>query len=317
MASHPSGQLVAGGLVRRRKRINRGAEAVAWISAGAAVAVLALVVVSVFEKGIGALDWSLLTTNPAIVYGEHGGIANSLVGTAVLVGVATLMAVPIGVLVAVYVSEFARPAVGRALRLALDVINGIPSIVIGIFLFALVVYGRGQSAFAASLALAVIMLPLVSRAAQEVLVLVPRSLREASLALGVSKWRTVLRVVLPTTLGGILTGTILAVARAAGETAPLLFTCSIAYPNYVSVDLSHTVASIPITIFIYSEAPDPALHEQAWAAAFLLIAFVLVTSLLARWLLHRSARRLRGEAVGQRALAGVMGVFARRGGDTG
>jgi phosphate transport system permease protein len=183
--------------------------------------------------------------------------------------------------------------------------------VIGIFIYTLLVVGRGQSAFAASVALAIIMLPLVSRSAQEVLLLVPRTLREASLALGVSKWRTVLRVVLPTTLGGILTGTILAIARAAGETAPLLFTSAVAFPNYVSGDLRHTVATVPVTILNYSEDSSPQLHEQAWAAAFLLITFVLVTSLTARWLLHRSTRKLRGGAVRERRIAAVMGRFAR------
>jgi phosphate transport system permease protein len=312
VAAVPSNPLAATGAVRRRKGINRTAEVVAWLAAGSAVAVLGLVVVSVFEKGASALSWHLIVKNPALVYGDtSGGIANSLVGTALLVAVATAMAVPVGVLVAIYVSEFARPSIARALRLALDVINGIPSIVIGVFIYALIVYGRGQSAFAASIALAIIMLPLVSRSSQEVLALVPHSLREASLALGVSKWRTVLRVVLPTTLGGILTGTILAVARAAGETAPLLIACSIAAPNSISFDLSRTVASIPITIFEDSEAPDPALHAQAWAAAFLLIAFVLVTSLIARWLLHRSSVRLRGGAVSERGFARIMSVFAR------
>lgn len=304
--------LEASALVRRRKRKNRLMEGLAWLSAGLAVAVLGVVVVSVFLKGVSALNLDLITHTPAVVYGESGGgIANSIVGTAVLVGLAAAMSVPVGILVAIYVGEFARPSTANVLRLALDVINGIPSIVIGIFVFALIVYGRGQSAFAGSLALAIIMLPLVSRTAQEVLALVPPSLREASLALGVSKWRTVMRVILPTTLGGILTGTVLAVARAAGETAPLLFACSIAYPNSISGDITHTVASIPITIFIYSEAPDPALHDQAWAAAFLLISFVLVASLTARWILDRSARKLRGEIGGERAMARVMGVFMR------
>jgi phosphate transport system permease protein len=301
--------LSASGGLRRRKRKNRLMEGLAWLAAASAVAVLGVVVVSVFFKGIAAINLDLITHNPAVVYGETGGgIANAIVGTALIVGVATAMAVPIGILVAIYVSEFARPSVSRLLRLALDVINGIPSIVIGIFVYTLLVVGRGQSALAASVALAIIMLPLVSRASQEVLLLVPPSLREASLALGVSKWRTVLRVILPTTLGGILTGTILAVARAAGETAPLLFTSAVAFPNYVSGDLTHTVATIPVTILNYSEDSSPDLHEQAWAAAFLLITFVLVTSLTARYLLHRSARRLRGEVAGRRALAAL---FAR------
>jgi phosphate transport system permease protein len=171
--------------------------------------------------------------------------------------------------------------------------------VIGIFVFALAVktkvpligIGHHQSVFAGSFALAIIMLPLVSRTTMEVLALVPGSLREASYALGVSKWRTVLGVVLPTAIGGIVTGTTLAVARAAGETAPLLFTCAIA-GQLVNWNPALSTASIPVTIFQYSESPDRNLNAQAWAAAFVLIAFVLVTSLVSRILLERSRRRL-------------------------
>ena len=152
-------------------------------------------------------------------------------------------------------------------------------------------FGHHQSAWAGGYALSIIMLPLVARTTMEVLALVPGSLREASYALGVSKWRTVLGVVLPSALGGIVTGTTLAVARAAGETAPLLFTCAFASQT-VSWDPSKPVSSIPYTIFSYSESPDPSLHAQAWAAAFILITFVLVTSLAARLLLDRSRRKL-------------------------
>jgi phosphate transport system permease protein len=171
------------------------------------------------------------------------------------------------------------------------VLNGVPSIVIGIFVFTLLIVGHNQSAWAGGVALSIIMLPLIARSTQEVLELVPEHLREASLALGVSRWRTVLSVVLPTALGGIMTGATLAVARAAGETAPLLFTCSIASTS-VSTDVRQAVASIPITIFSYAEAPDPALNDQAWAAAFVLIAFVLLLSLLSRAALARQRRKL-------------------------
>jgi phosphate transport system permease protein len=171
--------------------------------------------------------------------------------------------------------------------------------VIGIFVFALMVktkipllgIGHHQSALAGGFALGVIMLPLVARSTMEVLTLVPNHLREASYALGVSKWQTVLRVILPTAFGGILTGTTLAIARAAGETAPLLFACFLAGQT-VDWNPTHSVSSIPIVIFTYSEAPDPQSHAQAWAAAFVLIAFVLVTSLTARILLDRSRRKL-------------------------
>lgn len=289
--------LTATGRVRRRKLLNRLMEALATLASALAVAVLVVVVVSVFLKGLPALNLDFLTQVQAPFGEPGGGISNAIVGTGLLVAIGAAMALPVGVLVAIYVSEFARPSSARVIRLGLDVLNGIPSIVIGIFVFALLIYGHKQSALAGSFALAVIMLPLVSRATQEVLSLVPEALREGSLALGVSRWRTVLRVVLPTTLGGIVTGTTLAVARAAGETAPLLFTSSIA-ANAVVYDPRQAVASIPVTIFTYSESPDPAQHAQAWAAAFLLIAFVLVASLTARFLLHRSQRKIAGGAAG-------------------
>jgi len=288
-----SGILRAGGRVNRRKRVSRTMEAVATLASALAVAVLGIVIVSVFVKALPALDWDLFTKTQATFGEAGGGIANAFAGSLVLVGVAALMALPVGVLIAIYVTEFAPPSLGQLVRLALDVLNGVPSIVIGIFVYALLVLSHRQNAFFGSCALAIIMLPLVSRSTQEVLVLVPQSLREASQALGVSKWRTVIRVVLPTTLGGILTGTVLAVARAAGETAPLLFTSSLFF-NKVSWDPHHPVDSVPLTIFTYSESPDPNLHKQAWAAAFVLIMFVLVTSLTARYLLHRSRRKLRG-----------------------
>jgi len=213
------------------------------------------------------------------------------VGSIVLVSIAAAISVPVGVLIAIYVNEFANHRVARWLKLMLDILNGLPSIIIGIFLFVLLVVGRGQNAFLGAVALSIIMVPIVSRTTMEVLALVPNALREGSFALGMSKWRTIVGVVLPTTLSGILTGATLAVARAAGETAPLLFTTSL-YGNAVSWDPNHALASLPVTIYIYSEAPDKHLNDQAWAAAFCLIAFVLVASLLSRALLARSARKL-------------------------
>jgi len=283
--------LIASGRSRRRKLVNRLAEAAATLAALTAVAVLALLVGSVFAKGYRALNLDFFTKGPAAFGQAGGGIAPALVGSLVLVGIAAAVALPVGVLIALYVSEFAPPRVGRTVRVVLDVLNGFPSIVIGVFVFALLVVDRRQSGLAGSFALGVIMLPLVARAAMEVLELVPGALRDASTALGVPKWRTTLSIVLPAATGGILTGTTLAVARAAGETAPLLFTSSIA-SSFVTWNPKQTLASIPVTIFEYSESPDPALHRQAWAAAFVLIAFVLVTSLLARALLDRSRRRL-------------------------
>jgi phosphate transport system permease protein len=295
----PALSLSATGLSRRRLVVNRIAEGAAFLAATLAIVVLAILVWSVFSRGVGALNWDFFVKSPAIFGATGGGIAPSIVGTLMLVVIATVIALPFGVLTAIYVSEFAPPRFGEQVRLWLDVLNGFPSIVIGIFVFTLMVkarlpvigYGHKQSAIAGGFALAVIMLPLVARSTMEVLALVPNHLREASYALGSSKWKTVVSVVLPSAAGGIVTGTTLAVARAAGETAPLLFTCSIAGTS-LNWDPNQAVNSIPVTILTYSESPDPALHEQAWAAAFVLIAFVLVTSLTARFLLERSRRKL-------------------------
>jgi phosphate transport system permease protein len=283
--------LAAGGRVRRRKRVNRLVEAT-WLAASIlAIAALATVTLSVLVKAIPGLDLDLFTNTPATFGESGGGIAHAFVGSIVLVSIAAAISVPVGVLIAIYVNEFANHGVARWLKLMLDILNGLPSIIIGIFLFVLLVVGRGQNAFIGALALSIIMVPIVSRTTMEVLALVPGALREGSLALGMSKWRTIVGIVLPTTVSGILTGATLAVARAAGETAPLLFTTSL-YGNAVSWDPNHALASLPVTIYIYSEAPDKHLNDQAWAAAFCLIAFVLVASLLSRALLARSARKL-------------------------
>jgi phosphate transport system permease protein len=276
---------------RRRRIVNRGAEAAGVVAALGAVAVLAIVVISVARRGFAALSWAFFTKTAATFGQTGGGVANALAGSLVIVGIATVMALPVGVLVAIYVGEFAPPKLANGVRLVLDVLNGLPSIVIGLFVFGLLVLGHGQSAFAASFALAIIMLPLIGRATMEVLALVPGTLREGALALGAPRWRTVLGVILPTTFGGILTGTVLAVARAAGETAPLLFTSSIA-ANTVDWNPHHALLSIPLAIFQLSESSDPADHARAWALALVLISFVLITSLTARALLLRSRRKL-------------------------
>jgi phosphate transport system permease protein len=279
-----------GGRLRRRRAVNRLMEVVGTVAALIAVGMLAVVVISVAARGAPALSWKFLTTQPAL-FGAPGGISSAIVGSALIVGMATGMALPVGVLAAIFLTEFARPRVAAPLQLVFDVLNGLPTIVTGIFVYGLLVIGHVQSAFAGAFALAIVMLPLVARATQEVLLLVPHSLREGSLALGVSRWRTVIGVILPTTFGGIITGTVIAVARAAGETAPLLFTTSIFRPD-LSTDVTHALPNIPVLIFTYSEQPDQALHEQAWAAALVLMAFVVVASLAARAALARSRRRL-------------------------
>jgi len=277
----------------RRRIVNSAMELLAWLAAAIAVAALFVVVWSVVKRGAPALNLDLLTKTPVqFALGPvKQGLANAFAGSLVLVGLATLMTVPVGILIAVYLTEYAAPSVRSAVSLALDILNGVPAIVIAIFVYGLFVVGRGQSGWAGSFALACLMLPLVTRSTMEVLLLVPGSLREASLGLGVPRWRTTLSIVLPQTLGGIVTGTVLAVARVAGETAPLLFTSSIVGTR-VSWSPSHALQSIPVAIYELSESPDPADHARAWAAATVLLAFILCTSLAARWLASRGRRRL-------------------------
>jgi phosphate transport system permease protein len=278
--------------VRRRKAANRVAEAIALIAALAAVAVLGIVIWSIARRGADQLSWTFLTSDLPIPFStEPGGIAPLLVGSAVLVGLATAMALPFGVAIAIFLQEFASPRVATPIQLAVDLLNGLPSIIIGVFVFGLLVYGHPQNGWAGAVGLAIVMLPLIARSSQEVLRLVPASHREAALALGASRWRTVLGVILPSALGGILTGTVLAIARAAGETAPLLFATSV-FARTVSFNPAQALPNAPVQIFVWSESPDPADHARAWATALVLMLFVLLTSLLARLALARSRRKL-------------------------
>jgi phosphate transport system permease protein len=284
-----SGPLTPSGHLRRRQLVSRIVEGTQTASALLAVGVLAIVVYSVASRAASVLSFGFLTKDPPLFIGTSGGgIAPAIVGTAVIVATATAIAMPMGILVALYVTEFAGPRSRSAVRLALDLMNGLPTIVVGLFVFGLLVVGHHQSGFAGSFALAIIMLPLIARATQEVLLLVPPSLREAADALGVSRWRTVLGIVLPTARGGILTATVLAVARAAGETAPLILTSSI-FANTVSANPfgGKALPNIPVYIFTASEAADPYGFARAWGAAFVLLAFILLASLGARALSRR------------------------------
>lgn len=287
----PDVSLKPSGGLRRRLIVNKLMEIFGWAAALTAVGVLFVVIISVAARAWPALSWDFLTKPPALFGEPGGGISSAIVGSAIIVALATAIALPVGILIGIYLTEFAPSYIARPIQLVLDVLNGLPTIITGIFVYGLLVIGHGQSAYAGAFALAIVMLPLVARAAQETLLLVPAALREGSLALGVSRWRSVLGVILPTTLGGILTGGVLAVARAAGETAPLLFTCSIFNPA-VSTDITKSMPNIPVLIFTYSEQPDKALHEQAWGAALVLMVFVLVASLTAKALLARSRRKL-------------------------
>jgi phosphate transport system permease protein len=280
------------GHLKRRKRFNRAVEAVSSAAALLAVVVLLIVVGSVLARGAGALNLHFLTTATALFGEAGGGISNAIIGSAIMVGLAALMAIPTGLLVAIFTTEFAPPRIGNAVRFVLDILNGVPTIITGIFVYGLIVIPQHhQSGLAGSVALAIIMLPIVARTAQEVLTLVPGTLKEAAHALGIARWRSTVRITVPTAAGGLLTGALLAVARVAGETAPLILLSSIPAQG-VLTNPSQALASIPLFIFQSSESPNPEAHTQAWAAALVLIAFVLVLNVIARAFYARSRKRM-------------------------
>ncbi|HWO84393.1 MAG TPA: phosphate ABC transporter permease PstA, partial [Solirubrobacterales bacterium] len=247
---------------------------------------LAIVVYTVVARGARAIDLDFIFT------GYPTGVGPMLLGTLVIALVATLMAMPVGVLIALYLTEYAGARGSGVLKLTLDLLNGLPSIILGLFVFALLVDHKQQSGFAGAVALAIIELPLIARGSQEVLLLVPKSLREASDALGVARWRSVLTVVLPTALGGIVTATVLAVARAAGETAPLILASSVFDPKKFSVNPFEALPNVPTWIYKLSEEGNPEGFTEAWGMSLLPVSFILFASLGARALLARSKRKL-------------------------
>jgi phosphate transport system permease protein len=289
----PTAPLTPSGNLRRRSVVDRFVQLTATAAALAAVAVLAIVVVGVAVHGASSLSAGFVVQNPQGLAG--GGIANSLLGTLEIVVAGAVVALPLGILAGIYLAEFGGPRsrTARVLTLALDMLQGLPTIVVGLFVYGLIVIPQHrQSGFAGAIALAIVMLPLIARASQEVLLLVPGSLREAADALGVNRWRTVLTVVLPTALGGIVTGAILATARAAGETAPLLICDGIYDPNSTSFNLFHGVPSIPMFIFTSYDVPLTQAVARAWAAALVLMGFILLVNIGARVALARTRAKM-------------------------
>jgi len=274
--------------LRRRQLVSRMVSASQTAAALLAIGVLGAVVYSVVSRASSVLSLSFLTNDLPLESTAGGGIAPAIVGTAVIVAIATAIALPVGILIALYQTDFAGPRSKPAIRLVLDLLNGLPTIIVGLFVFGLLVVGHHQSGFAGGFALSIVMLPLIARATQEVLVLVPGSLREAADALGVSHWRTVRGVVLPAARGGVLTATVLAIARAAGETAPLVFVSSL-FGSSVSTNPFGQVGlpNIPVYIFQASEGADPNGFARAWGAAFVLLSFILIASVAARALTRR------------------------------
>ncbi|MBV9603809.1 MAG: phosphate ABC transporter permease PstA [Solirubrobacterales bacterium] len=289
----PTAPLTASGNLRRRGVISVIVTVTATAAALAAVAILAIVVYDVLQRGISSLSVGFVFQNPSGLAG--GGIFNYVLGTAEVVGLGAAVALPLGVLTGIYLTEFAgrRSRTAGVIKLALDMMQGLPTIIVGLFVYGLIVIPqRRQSGLAASIALAIVMLPLMARSSQEVLLLVPNSLREAADALGVSRWRTVLTVILPAAMGGIVTGAILAIARAAGETAPVLIANSIFDPNAVSTNIFHGVPTIPMLIYSSVELPIPQAVARAWGAALVLMLFILIANVGARVILARSRGKM-------------------------
>ena len=247
---------------------------------------LFFILADLVAKGAGSLSLDFFTKTPAPAGETGGGVVHAIVGTLLIVGVASLMGLPIGIAAGIYCAEFPGSRLTWLTRFVADVMNGTPSIVVGVFAWAWIVATQKHfSALAGSAALAMLMIPMVLRTTEEMIKLVPNSLREAALALGYSRWRTSLSIVLRTTLPGIVTGSLLAVARIAGETAPLLFTAL--GSQYLSFDLNQPMASLPLTVFTYATGPYEEWHRNAWAAALVLILVVLVLSVGARLAIRR------------------------------
>ena len=274
-----------------RKAVDRAIHMACMAATLVALVPLGSVLYYVFSRGIGGINFEFFTELPKPVGEEGGGMSQAISGTLKLVGLACLFGIPPGILAGVYLAERGQTPFGRLARFAADVLAGIPSITVGLFVYALVVTStRRFSAFAGGIALAILMLPTIARSTEELLRLVPEALREAALGLGVTNWRATLRVILRTAAPGIAVGVMLAVARVAGETAPLLFT---AFNNrFWSESLSEPMASLPVSIYTYAVSPYEDWHRQAWAAALVLLVMVLALNVSARVLVrHRVKSR--------------------------
>jgi phosphate transport system permease protein len=236
-------------------------------------------------RGIGALDWAFLTQTPKPVGEAGGGMANAIVGSALILGIASIVGVPFGVGAGIYLAEFGRNRTGQAIRFTADVLNGVPSIVIGVAAYAMLVLHRHFSALAGGVALAIMMVPTICRTTEEMLLLVPQALREAAYGLGVPRWRTTLSITLRTATSGVITGVMLAFARVAGETAPLLFTTL--GNSFWNLKIDQATAALPLQIYVYANSPYDDWHRQAWAGAFVLIVLIVTSVAAVRYAVRR------------------------------
>jgi len=256
----------------------RGVNAFATFAAGAAVVLVLLPLGAVFGyliyKGIGSINWAFLTQTPKPVGEAGGGMANAIAGSAFILLIASVIGVPIGIGAGIYLAEYGRNQLGNVIRFTADVLNGVPSIVVGIVAYGIVVLSQGHfSALAGGVALAIMMIPTITRTTEEMLLLVPNAVREAAYGLGVSRWRTTLSITLRTATSGVITGVMLAFARVAGETAPLLFT---AFGNqYWNWKINQPPAPLSLQIFTHAISPFDEWHRQAWAGALILIVLIV------------------------------------------
>jgi phosphate transport system permease protein len=278
---------------RRRQIVNQIMLGLCGLAALVAVIPLVCILVYVIQRGLPSLNLQFFTSLPTPVGVPGGGILNAIVGSALVVGVACAMAVPISLMAAFYVYERPNTALGTLIRFSTDVLSGVPSIIIGIFAYTVVVLTQVHfSAFSGGFALAIIMIPIVLRTTEEMLKLVPKTLREGSLALGAPDWRTSVQVMLPAALGGVITGIMLGIARIAGEAAPMLFT---AFGNpFFSAALDQPIATLPHQVYVYAISPYTDWQDKAWATALVLIGIVLGLEVLARALANWQQSKLRG-----------------------
>ena len=278
--------------LRWRKFVSGFMLTVTGICATVAVSVLFFILGYLVYHGGSSINWNFFIKLPVPVGEIGGGMANAIVGSAKLLLLASLLGVPIGFFGGIYLAEFSNPSIAFVVRYAADLLNGVPSIVIGIFAYALVVLPfKHFSTLAGAFALGVMMIPITLRSTEEFLHAVPRALREGSMALGASRWRTIMSVVVPAAYRGIMTAILLALARVAGETAPLLFT---AFGNrYWSPGVSQPTASLPVMIFTYAISPYDDWHRQAWAAGLVLLALILIVNIFARAIVSRGGTVLR------------------------
>ena len=273
----------------RRRLVSHVIMMLCVLSVALALIPLAFVLFYVVSRGISSLSWTFFTRMPAPVGEPGGGMANAIVGSLLVTGIGALFAIPVGALAGIYAAEHRGSRLAAAVRFAADTLNGVPSIVIGVFAYGVAVLPFQRfSAVAGGLALGIMMLPLVTRTTEELLLLVPPSLREGALALGATRARAVFTVVVPAALPGILTGVLLALARVAGETAPLLFTAF--NHRFFTTDVRQPVSTLTVQIYTYAISPYEDWHRQAWAGALVLVALVLTCSLLARIVTARMER---------------------------